>query len=438
MREVLFALLVLPVSVASYAGSSVQGYNKSVMPEFPPATPYGSTVYRDDDPRSHYEPYQAIPLDATAPPEVLLQQLWLTEGQLGAYAPELVPELRNLAASLFADGQYPDAIDTYRRAIHLLRVNNGLYTYGQTSMVEQLIEAYIEMGDYVAADDQHEYLFRVRRESLSPTDPEMLAAVEQYADWHRAAYLGQLDKYRYPRIVDLFDLYKGMAKQVEKEMGSPGREMLPYLEGKLRTEYMLSIYPGEREEGLQVEAGQRDDMDLPDLTKLRFMALQKENFRNGLRSIRKMQAIVEADGGSIEEQAEIKVRLGDWYQWHRRYAQAIKEYEDAWEMMADQPNAGKWLQANFGNPLELPSQRVFQPGRMPLRLYHAADVHARFAVSRHGEAKDIEILSPARDENQPAITRGFKYLRDMRFRPRLEAGEVVAAEGLERVYSIRY
>jgi tetratricopeptide (TPR) repeat protein len=410
-----------------------------VAPEFPPATTYGSTMFRNDDPRSLYQPYHAIPLDATAPPEILLQSLWLREGQLGAYSPELVPELRNLGAAYFADGEYPDAIETFGRAIHLLRVNEGLNTHAQTGMVEQVIEAYIAMGDFIAADDQHEYLYRIRRANLSPGDPEMLAAVEQYADWHRAAYLGQLDRYRYPRIVDLFDLYGEMADAVEEESGGLSRAMLHYLEGKFRSEYMLSVYPGEKEEGLQVEASQRDDIDLPDLTKLRFSAFRKDNYRNGLRSIRSMEEVIEqSPDGTPRELADIRVRLGDWYQWHRRYAQAISAYEDAWAMMADQPDGEQWLKATFSVPLELPSQVIFQPGRMPLRLYHAAEVRARFVVSRHGEAEEIEILSPGSEENQPAVTRGFKYLRDMRFRPRLEGGEVVASGGVERIYNIRY
>jgi hypothetical protein len=306
-------------------------------------------------------------------------------------------------------------------------------------MVEQIIEAQIELGNYIAADDQHEYLFRIRRGNMSPGDPEMVASVEQYADWHRTAYLGQLDRYRYPRIVALFDLYMEMADAVEEEKEGLSRDMLPYLEGKLRTEYMLSVYPGEQEEGLQIEAGQRDDIDLPDLTKLRFAAFQKANYRNGLSSLRKMQEVLEqTPGGTPREFADLKVRLGDWYQWHRRYAQAIRAYEEAWAMMADQPDGEQWSKATFSIPLELPSQVIFQPGRMPLRLYHAAEVRARFAVTRHGEAHDIEILSPDRYENQPAVTRGFKYLRDMRFRPRLEAGAVVASGALERIYNIRY
>ncbi len=411
----------------------------SVSPEFPPATTYGSTMYRNDDPRTHYEPRRFMPIDVSAPAEVLLQQLWLTENKVGAYASELVPELRELGAALFADGQYPDAIDTYRRAIHLLRVNEGLNTEDQTGMVEQLIEAYYEIGDFISADDQQQYLFRVRKQHLDPSDPEMLAAVEQLADWHRTAYLSQLDRFRYPRIVDLIDLYADMADAVEDDEGELSRNRLPYLEGKLRTEYLLSVYPGESEEPLQVEAEQRNNADLPDLKKLRFVGFRSDNYRHGLGTIREMRKILESDPNTpAREIAEVMVRQGDWYQWHRRYAQAIRLYRSAWEAMSGQPDADNWRQAHFSNPLELPSEVVFQPGRMPLRLYHGAEVRARFAVTRHGEAHDIEILSPDRADDQPAVTRGYKYLRDMRFRPRLEEGAVVTAAPIERTYSIRY
>lgn len=420
------------------AGPSVQCC-VSVDPEFPPATAYGSTMFRLDDSRGSATLPRAIPLDATAPPEVLLQQLWLTEGQVGAYSMELVPGLRNLGASLFADGQYPDAIDTFGRAVHLLRVNEGLYTLSQTGMVEQIIESHIEMGNYIAADDKQEYLFRIQRENFSPNDPAMVQAVEKYADWHRTAYLGQLDKYRFPRIVKLLDLYKESAGAVEAATGELSRGMLPYLEGKLRTEYLLSIYPGEREESLQVEAGQRDDLELPDITRLRFWRYQDNNYVNGVRTIRKMREILELDETQRpQEIADMTVKLGDWYLWYRRYALAIRSYEEAWAIMAEEPAGSEWLRANFAVPRELPTEVVFQPGLMPLRLYNDAEVHARFQVSRHGEAKNIEILSPSSESNQPAVTRGFKYLRDMRFRPRLKDGEVVATQEFERVYGIRY
>jgi hypothetical protein len=423
---------------AAYGDSSVQCCN-SVAPEFSAATPYGSTMSRNNDPRNNYQAYKPMPIDATAPAEDMYLWVSMRELRRGPYAPELVPELRGLGAALFQEQQYHDAIDAYSRAIHLLRINEGLQTSSQAGLVEQVIEAQMEMGDYIAADGQQEYLFRIRKATMAASDPEMLASVEQYADWHRGAYLGQLDRYRYPRIVDLIDLYGGMIEAVAREGGEFNRNIIPYLQGKLKTEYLLSIYPGEKEESLQIEAGQKDDIDLPDLTRMRFMKFRNENYRRGHKTINRMRAILKNDPEAKPlELADVQLALGDWYQWHRFYALAIRAYGEAWQMMAEEPDGASWLQASFDDPLELPSQIVFQPGRMPLRMENAAQVTARFAVSRHGEAKDIEILSPRREENQPAVTRGYKYLRDMRFRPRLMNGKVVAAKDLERTYSIRY
>jgi tetratricopeptide (TPR) repeat protein len=403
------------------------------------ATTYGATVTRGDDTDTRYQPPRFIPDDVTAPAEVLLQQLWLEENELGAYSPALVPALRELGAALFMDGQYADSIAAYRRAIHLLRVNEGLNTPAQAGMVKQLIEAYVEMGDYVAADDQQRYLFRIRKHQLAADDPEMLEAVEQLALWHRSAYLSQFDRLRFPRIVELFDLYSEAASEVEALHGEQSRLRLPYLEGKLRTAYLLSVYPGETELAPEDKAQQRDNSNTSDVTRLRFNGFSKDNFRRGLAAIREMRSILEQDPqATTTELADMLVMKGDWYQWHQRFAQAVDMYEAAWDVVEDEPDAVNWRLANFQNPRELPAGRVFQPGRIPVRLYYDTDVHVRFAVSRIGLARDIEILAPDRTDNQPAVTRGYKYLRSMRFRPRLEDGEVVATESVERIYNLRY
>jgi hypothetical protein len=36
------------------------------------------------------------------------------------------------------------------------------------------------------------------------------------------------------------------------------------------------------------------------------------------------------------------------------------------------------------------------------------------------------------------VVRSYKFLRDMRFRPRIEAGKAVDTTGLERAYHIRF
>ena len=382
--------------------------------------------------------YRPIPIDPSGPPEVLLQKLWLTEGRNGPYAPELIPDLVDLGAAYFAEEAWDEAVETFGRAIHLQRLNGGLYTEDQIGIVEQVIEAHLQQADYRSVDDKQGYLYRVQSKLLSARDPRMVAAVERQADWHRAAYLGHLDRIRYPRIVKLMDLYADMEAAARAETEVPTRAEMPYLAGRLRTVYLLSLYSGERNDGGEPNDDQIDE-GIPDLTRLRFGQFYGDNFRNGVSTIEKMEELLLAVGDATpQELADIEVLRGDWYQWNRQHALAISAYEKAWSMVEGANGAAAWRKVNFGAPQELPKQRIFSQGLMPVRVYDKGMLHARFEVTRLGEAKDIDIVAPTADENQPAVTRGYKFVRNMRFRPRVEDGKVVVSSDVERIYTIRY
>ncbi|CAN0605510.1 unnamed protein product, partial [Ectocarpus sp. 12 AP-2014] len=155
--------------------------------------------------------------------------------------------------------------------------------------------------------------------------------------------------------------------------------------------------------------------------------------------LRKRQAIIDGDESStVKERTEILVAIADWYQWHRRYASAIRYYEEAWSLAGNNADASQWMQTNFADPLELPRDTVFRPGAVPLGTLNDAVVDMRFDVSRHGEAKQIKILTEETRETQAGITRAYHYLRNLRFRPRVSEGTVVRAEDIERSYFIRY
>ena len=130
--------------------------------------------------------------------------------------------------------------------------------------------------------------------------------------------------------------------------------------------------------------------------------------------------------------------IADWYQWHRRYAEAIRTYREAWALMEQEESAVAWRTANLAAPLELPKNTVFNPGLIPLGIPNAAAISVRFDVNRHGEAKDIEVLTKTTEETEAAVTRAYHYLRNVRFRPGMKEGKVVRTEGVERTYNIRF
>ena len=362
-----------------------------------------------------------------------------TEAERGAVAVDLVEPLRGLAAAYFDGKRYLEGMAALRRGIHIARMHDGLHTLRQVPLLEQLISELVRRGDYIEADAQQDYLYRVVSYRRDHSAPDLREATLRYADWMRGAYLGDLDRQRFPRLVGINDLYESAMEEIEAQQGPDSRELLPYLEGRAQLSYLISVYPGEEEASFRADAGPMIDFELPDGALLRFWRMQEHNFRYGLQALEKRQKIYDADPESTAiERAQARVAVADWHQWHRRYAAAIRLYEEAWDLADGRRDAQSWLNATLIEPLELPNDTVFTPGAVPLGIANNAEVAMRFDVSRHGEAKDITILSTQTKETQSGITRAYHYLRNVRFRPRLEDGSVVRAEDIERRYQIRY
>lgn len=411
----------------------------SIAPQLPPATYYGATLFRSDDPGVLEEPFVAPLADPPGSIAELEQAVTDTEALVGPVGPELIAPLQGLAAAYLAEKRYPQAMATLRRGIHVARMNYGLHSPAQIGMLEQLIGAHIRQGDFASADAQHEYLYRVIGYRRDHRSPELREATLRYANWMRGAYLGDLDRQRFPRLVGINDLYEEAIEDIEEHQGPNSRELLPYLKGRAQLSYLISVYPGENPATIRAESEEMRQFEVPGEAQLRFWRMRDHNFRYGLKALERRVEIFEADPASTpREKAEARIAVADWYQWHHRYASAISLYEEAWDLVAGDSQGTAWLESTLGAPLELPRETVFSPGVVPLGTHFDAEVSLRFDVSRHGEAKDITILSEKTHETQPGITRAYHYLRNVRFRPMVRAGSVVRAEAVERNYQIRY
>lgn len=435
---VLIAALLPPMATGTVDTGQAQCCS-SIMPEVPPNTYYGATAIREGDPRGQWQPYSPRPIETSESAKVLLEHVGDIEGMHGVLSEELVPSLKFLGAAYINDENYTKGIKALRRGVHLARVSEGLHTPTQIPLLEQLIAAHLKQGNFTAADEMQNYLYRVKSWKRTALDPEMLEANLRYANWMRSAYLGDLDRERYPRLVAYTDLFDDAIKEIEAAAGEDSPLMLPYLKGRAEAAYLLSVYPGERESGVRISASGANDVALSGEVQLRFMRMEEHNFRYGRKALERARDILEKDPAQDPiELAEAWLALGDWYQWHRKYARAVQHYEQAWRVAQSSSDSDAWYQASFGEPIELPADVIFNPGSVPLQTLNTATVKLRFSVNRHGEAKDITVLTPETSETQVAITRGYHYLRNIRFRPRLQEGLVVAAQDLERTYHIRY
>jgi len=87
------------------------------------------------------------------------------------------------------DTDHESAISTLETAMHIDRVNHGLFTIRQIELVNLLLISHAALGHHDEVADYHEYLFYIQRKSFTPDDPRLLAATETWADWNVSSYL---------------------------------------------------------------------------------------------------------------------------------------------------------------------------------------------------------------------------------------------------------
>ncbi len=358
------------------------------------------------------------------------------EASDGAYAQGLHEQLLSLGLSLQQQGRHEEAIKTLKRGVHLARVNSGLYSIDQIPLLQTEIASHMAMGDYLQADERQGYLYRVQQRGLREGDQRAQALMQQ-ARWQRRAYdmgVGELD---FPRLLNMWDLYRLALNDVIQEEGEHSLALLIPLNGMLEAQYLISAYQGEQSSTFGENLSDRYD-------KSRFNAYRSQSFKKGQAVI---HAIDDIEQKNNEEDRVVRARgmtrLGDWLFFHGEKESAIEIYREAFMELAESENAQVELAREFGAPVPLPSMEEVKPFPETTSL-EMANLLLEFGVSDRGRVVDLrridEIDSEAEDADEPPVAndavanRFMRKLRRTRFRPRFENGEPVATEGISWAY----
>ena len=113
-------------------------------------------------------------------------------------------------------------------------------------------------------------------------------------------------------------------------------------------------------------------------------------------------------------------------------------YETAWQVLSDDGSIYTDPDALFAEPVELPATAVFHPGTITTLDDERAHVSILFNVSRNGRARDVEILEQNPPEDMGVRVSMHDMLREMRYRPIVREGKVVAANAVNREYRFEY
>lgn len=421
--------------------------NDSIVPERPKPTPYGYKISRVKDLQQRsVGPWGPGDGGTGLPVADYLQAVQSREREGGAYDTELAEPLHDLGRAYQAEGRHEQALATFRRALHLNRINGGLYNSTQLPLMNDMIESHLVLGNLEAADQLYEWRFRVQQQTYLPGQPEMQQAVSEYVDWQRQAYLqgitGVTDE-GFQRLLTIYEAYGAQIEELQAT-GDQGPAYRKALYKQLEVEYLISQYDGEKVPAVQLNiSGWGGNIDeLATSTSIeaeRFRQLREYNLRNGIKTTRRIVDLEDsAEQPDPVARARARLAAGDWYQWWGLTARARQNYEEAWAILNDDESEITDPDALFSKPVELPDTRVFHPDGIAPSEDARARAVVSLRVSRDGSAREIEVMEQEPPDDMGARVVLYRLLREVRFRPVVRNGETQSVANVVREYRYQY
>jgi hypothetical protein len=359
---------------------------------------------------------------------VLVRRITDSEHSTGPFTPGLVDPLISLGSLYQAQGDYDDALHAYRRALHVIRVNDGLTSEYQIPALRRLMSLYRDLGDYARLHDAYAYLFRLRTRAGPPYSAGALSDSLEYFQWQRQSYAA-LGSAR--RDSHLLQAYRDNRRMLEALATGADKELEAYRRlafSQLHNLYLiLGIDPSRLQgSGTSLQQDFSDQAARQHLLRVQEVGLYEgKNLMLGL--------IERSRDARAEDLAALHLELGDWYQWNESQGRAWEQYQEVYRLLR---KAGRddlvtdWL----GAPVELPDEREAWLQPSPATAQEAVVV-ARYRVSERGDVRDLELRLRGADEG-PAAAKVGRMLRDTHFRPKFSGGQPQMSGEVTRYYRL--
>lgn len=345
----------------------------------------------------------------------------------GAFAVGLPEQLLGFGLALQRSGDHEQAVEVFKRGVHLSRIGEGLYNPRQLALLRGEIDSHVALGELEAADERQRYLYRVQLRTL--TDRSRGEALMRQAHWQRQAYEANLGETPYNRLLSMGSLHRLALTEIAGSEGDTSPELLPPLYGMLRAQYLASGFVGETTGGRY-----RTRYAQPDLETLQ-LAYRGQSYKHGaaiIRAIYDVRSVLPEAG--IRDTAEPMLMLGDWQLWHGKRDEAFIIYGELERELAALDDAQALRAELFEHPMPLPALegvRAFPPSATD----DEGKLLVEFGVNSRGKVVNLKRLdeNPAVDEKADDIMR---RLRKTPFRPRISDGLPVDTAGMVVAYDI--
>ena len=266
---------------------------------------------------------------------------------------ELVSPLVALGLALNQSEQYNDAVEIFKRALHINWVNSGFYNLEQIKIHDSLTETFIGLSNMEEANHHQSFQLGIYNNHFGRDNIKVDESLLKLANWYRRS--GQILSARLV-LEELFDRQQNREHQESQEL--------------INT--LQSISFSHRREGISMY-----DSVSP---------LKKA-----------LNLFAESQNQDLRLKLEILLDLGDTYTSYGRGQSAVKAYQDCWQLIEEDSTLRPEIEERFSKPARVRS--ILIPKRYPIdqpveniKDYKQGSLTVRFDVETTGKTNRVNII----------------------------------------------
>ncbi|MEX0964133.1 MAG: hypothetical protein WDZ52_08875 [Pseudohongiellaceae bacterium] len=136
------------------------------------------------------------------------RSLLTAESEFSAYDRQQIEQLADLGRLNQSAGEFQQASSQFRQALHVARINNGLYHESQITIVDDIIDAEISLRNWDEVNNFYAYQEHLYQRLYKMDDPRLEAGLKKISAWHINALNVNLDGKRVDHLRQANKLFK--------------------------------------------------------------------------------------------------------------------------------------------------------------------------------------------------------------------------------------
>ncbi len=351
----------------------------------------------------------------------LNEALILLESTVSSFSPELLNVIMARALTLAELEQLKETEQALLRAQNISHRQEGVYSYSQIPIVEQLFEVQFQQGNFLKADQQQMFNLRINEQTFGYNSEELLPVLGKMGDYfaerarrfrftqdntiQNQELLFSRSQNLYNRAIDIIELQYGPN---DLRLVEPLRRIAYLRFSQLYGSRMMS----------RMSNG--------------MMFSQPVSSKPSKLAMERALNVVEGNSTTdLTDRIDAIIRLGDLYTLTSD-KRAFETYLRAWNLLQENPEHENLSVALFGKPTLIGPgiPRVLYLEKRPRKVAPDENlfISARYTINANGRVGEVKVIDKNVSTNQ--FHRLRSQLSAIRFRPRIVDGTFVETENL--------